>query len=71
MNPIEVVEAACPCCGEPVTARIDVTAVPAGGALGGLQWTEDCPVCCQPLVFTARPEPDTGDWSVEIRPENA
>ena len=33
----------CPYCWEPIDLLIDASA-------GNQQYTEDCPVCCQPLV---------------------
>lgn len=34
----------CPYCGENFDTSIDISA-------GGQEYIEDCPVCCQPIVF--------------------
>lgn len=48
----------CPYCGEGNHLGVDVTA-------GGRQrFTEDCPVCCNPILFAVRVE-ESGDPTVE------
>ena len=39
------VGASCPYCGEPITLLVDLTG-------GDQTYTEDCFVCCQPIVVT-------------------
>ena len=45
MNPIEVYETQCPWCSSPLLLEIDCSA-------GVQSYTEDCSVCCQPVVVT-------------------
>ncbi|MBA1272036.1 CPXCG motif-containing cysteine-rich protein [Stutzerimonas azotifigens] len=52
---LETQDYACPYCGEPVEAVLDLSA-------GDQQYTEDCPVCCRPIVFDLRT--DGVDWQL-------
>jgi hypothetical protein len=49
----------CPYCGEENHLGVD----PSGGRRQRL--VEDCPVCCSPIAFTIRIDPD-GDAVVEV-----
>lgn len=50
----------CPWCSEPVEALLDLSA-------GDQSYVEDCPVCCQPILFDLRT--DGVDWALEVRRE--
>ncbi len=41
----------CPCCGEPITVLIDTS-------VDSQTYTEDCQVCCRPIVFAVTVEGD-------------
>ncbi len=43
MQPLEEKQVTCPYCGEPITLLLD-------GSAGGHVYTEDCQVCCRPMV---------------------
>jgi hypothetical protein len=52
----------CPSCWEPIVLELDLS--------GGSQvYTEDCPVCCQPLRVAVRVAPD-GSYLVDVAKEN-
>ncbi|WP_137888780.1 CPXCG motif-containing cysteine-rich protein [Pseudomonas sp. 2FE] len=51
----------CPYCGEPAEAVLDLSG-------GDQQYIEDCPVCCQPILFDLRT--DGVDWTLDVRTEN-
>jgi len=44
MDAIEPVEIECPYCGETFNTTLDWSA-------GAQEYTEDCAVCCRPIVF--------------------
>lgn len=52
----------CPFCGEPITVVIDAS-VPVQ------RYTEDCSVCCQPIVIDAAVDA-AGDIVVRVEREN-
>ena len=54
---LETQDYQCPYCGEPVEAVLDLSA-------GDQQYIEDCPVCCQPIVFDLRT--DGVGWTLEV-----
>ncbi len=57
---LAVRDVSCPYCGEQVETTLD-TPEP------GLRYTEDCPVCCQPIAFEVMLEPDGGYRVVAAR----
>ncbi|MFP4129563.1 MAG: CPXCG motif-containing cysteine-rich protein [Halorhodospira sp.] len=57
------VRAACPCCGEPFTLRVDT-----GGA--DAAYVEDCPVCCAPIDVLVRWPLEAEAPVVELRGAN-
>jgi hypothetical protein len=58
----ETREATCPYCWEDIELELDLS--------GGSQtYTEDCAVCCQPLLVRLSVAPD-GDYAVEVTREN-
>lgn len=50
MNLLVPVDVQCPYCGESFPLTIDTSQ-------GGYETTEDCSVCCRPIVFTLECEP--------------
>ena len=44
MQALEEQEVACPYCGEAITLLLD-------GSAGSHSYTEDCQVCCRPIVI--------------------
>jgi len=59
---LEEADIYCPYCGEPLTLLIDSTA-------GVQQYTEDCQVCCCPMIVLVQSWPDE-PLSVEARRED-
>jgi len=51
----------CPYCGEVVEALLDLSG-------GDQQYTEDCSVCCRPIVLDLRT--DGRDWQLEVSRED-
>lgn len=51
----------CPYCGERVQTLVDLSA-------GDQAYTEDCQVCCQPVVFVL--QVDGAEWWLEVRRED-
>jgi hypothetical protein len=56
------VQAACPYCWEPLTLLVDSSDL-------GVDYVEDCQVCCRPMVVTANVDAD-GDTSISLRRED-
>lgn len=52
----------CPYCGEAIEVLIDRQEA-------GHQYTEDCQVCCKPIIFNVS-EDSEGNLSVSVRDEN-
>ncbi len=61
MSLLETVSVQCPCCWESIELVVDCS-VP------GQEYTEDCSVCCQPLVLSVEVDA-AGEPSVGVRPE--
>ena len=57
---VSTVSIQCPCCWEIIEVLVEP-------GLGEQEYTEDCSVCCQPLVLSVFPADD--DVDVEARPE--
>lgn len=57
----EEVEVTCPYCWETVALMLDLSA-------GDQAYTEDCPVCCQPMLVRVRL--GDGGYAVEVQREN-
>ena len=58
----EEAEVTCPYCWETVSLEVDNSA-------GSQTYTEDCPVCCQPLLVRLSVAND-GSYLVDIQREN-
>ena len=52
----------CPYCGEPLTLLLD-------DGDSGVDYIEDCQVCCQPMVVSVRSQTD-GELAVDVRRED-
>lgn len=52
----------CPYCGEAIEVLLDAQEV-------GQQYTEDCQVCCKPILFNVSVD-SMGNLSVSVRDEN-
>jgi hypothetical protein len=61
MNRTETLPAQCPCCGEPIELIVDCS-------IEHQDYTEDCPVCCRPMVVAVRI--DAEEIHLEVDPEN-
>lgn len=57
------VEVICPYCGESFDTTMDTLAEDS-------EYTEDCPVCCQPILFIVRYDVHTGRTEFHVRREN-
>lgn len=55
-------EVQCPYCWEVVAIEVDASA-------GSARYTEDCPVCCQPMTVSLHVA-DDGAYAVEVQREN-
>ena len=53
----------CPYCWERITLALDLSA-------GSQSYTEDCHVCCQPILIHLTVDEDTGRFEVQAEPEN-
>lgn len=51
----------CPCCGEKFTTLVDLSA-------GARTYTEDCPVCCNPLELELRFDAGGEQLELAVRP---
>lgn len=60
---LEEKQVLCPYCGEPVITTIDPSA-------GNQEYTEDCSVCCQPIVFTIAFDMEGNLIGCDTRQEN-
>ena len=62
-RPIEYVEMPCPYCGE--TCLMQIEAGPSTQ-----EYTEDCQVCCRPMVVKVRMEPGADTPDLELLRED-
>ena len=58
----ELHEATCPYCWETIELTLDLSA-------GSADYSEDCPVCCQPLRVRLQVAGD-GGYAVDVQREN-
>ncbi|HET7306799.1 MAG TPA: CPXCG motif-containing cysteine-rich protein [Gammaproteobacteria bacterium] len=59
MNPLEEKDVTCPYCGETFGVVLDVTA-------GDQRYIQDCEVCCQPIEFDVRVDPEMETATVDV-----
>jgi hypothetical protein len=62
MSTIEDHAVQCPYCWEAFTLELDLSA-------GSTVYTEDCPVCCQPIQVALSVAPD-GAYLIDVQREN-
>ncbi len=60
---LEEAEVTCPCCWETIMIDVDLSA-------GSQQYTEDCQVCCQPILVRLHVDDQNMQWSVTVEAEN-
>ena len=60
---LEETRVECPYCWESIELLIDVSG-------GTCDYTEDCPVCCQPILVRLHVDEDEESFRVEVSPEN-
>lgn len=61
---LEEAEVTCPYCWEIIVLELDLSA-------GSQTYTEDCSVCCQPILVRLRVDlDDEHRFEVEVQPEN-
>ena len=53
----------CPACWEEIVLELDLSA-------GSAVYTEDCPVCCRPMLVRLSVDEDSGEFTVSVEPEN-
>ena len=62
MNELAETQVVCPYCGEPLSVLLDPSE-------SGQSYTEDCQVCCRPIVFNLF-EGANGELAAELRRED-
>lgn len=60
---LEDVSVICPACGEEIVLEIDLSG-------GDARYTEDCPVCCRPMLVAVALDDDGGACQVSVQAEN-
>jgi hypothetical protein len=60
---LEEATVTCPCCWESLVLELDLSA-------GSATYTEDCQVCCRPMLVRLTVDEDTGDFKVAVNAEN-
>jgi hypothetical protein len=63
MEPLQEAEISCPSCWETIELSLDLSA-------GSQTYTEDCPVCCQPMLVRLQVDEDEGTFNVDVEAEN-
>ena len=53
----------CPACWEEIVLELDLSA-------GSAVYTEDCPVCCRPMLVRLNVDEDSGEFTVSVEPES-
>lgn len=60
---LEDAEVCCPYCWQTLVLEVDLSA-------GSQTYTEDCSVCCQPILVHLRVDDLDPGWAVEVEAEN-
>lgn len=63
LQPLESSDITCPYCGETITTVIDTS-------VDEQEYTEDCPVCCAPVLYHVRIDHDSEQIDVTVQKEN-
>lgn len=53
----------CPACWEEIVLELDLSA-------GSAVYTEDCSVCCRPMLVRLNVDEDSGEFTVSVEPES-
>lgn len=59
---LEEATVTCPACWQEVNLELDLSA-------GSADYTEDCPVCCQPMAVHLQVDEETGEFEVSVESE--
>lgn len=60
---LEEAAVTCPCCWEEILLELDLSG-------GSAVYTEDCSVCCQPILVRLQVDEGTGEFQVSAEAEN-
>jgi hypothetical protein len=60
---LEEATVTCPCCWESIVLELDLSG-------GSATYTEDCQVCCRPMLVRLTVDDDTGGFKVSVSAEN-
>lgn len=60
---LDETQVTCPYCWELIELELDVSA-------GSQTYTEDCSVCCNPILVKLHVDADDGQFEVTVEPEN-
>lgn len=60
---LEEATVTCPYCWEEIVLELDLSG-------GSATYTEDCSVCCQPILVRLQVDDGTGEFKVEVEAEN-
>lgn len=60
---LEEADVTCPYCWETIVLELDLSA-------GSQTYTEDCSVCCQPILVRLRVDDDGERFEVDVEAEN-
>ncbi|MGQ0621961.1 MAG: CPXCG motif-containing cysteine-rich protein [Panacagrimonas sp.] len=60
---LEESDVICPYCWETISLGLDLSA-------GSQTYTEDCSVCCQPILVHLRVSDEDENWTVDVEAEN-
>lgn len=60
---LEEATVTCPCCWEEIILELDLSA-------GSARYTEDCSVCCRPMLVQLTVRDEDGGFEVQVSAEN-
>lgn len=60
---LEEARVTCPYCWQEIMLELDLSG-------GSAVYTEDCSVCCQPILVRLQVDEGTGEFSVDVAAEN-
>ena len=60
---LEEATVTCPCCWEEIVLELDLSG-------GSARYTEDCSVCCRPMLVQLNVSDDGESFEVQVSPEN-
>ena len=62
MQALEEANLTCPHCGEPITLLLDLSG-------GSQSYTEDCEICCQPILVSLCMDEHSEEVHIDLRRE--